>query len=55
MQAGAIDKSVRGKKIIRELCYKREEREREIYGREETKINYSEGVRTEKVKEREKK
>ena len=37
------------KKIIRELHYKGEERERE------TKINYSEDVRREKAKGREKK
>ena len=56
MQVGVIDRSVKGKKyIIRELCYKGEEREREIYGRGETKINYNEGVRREKVKGREKK
>ena len=56
MQVGAIDKSVRGKNIIKELCYKGErererEREREIYGRGETRINDSEGVRREKVRE----
>ena len=45
------------KKIIRELCYKGEEREREreIYGKGETKINDKEDVRREKVKGREKK
>ena len=51
--------------IIRELCYKGEEREREgerererereIYGRGETIINDSKGVRREKAKGREKK
>ena len=52
---------MRGKNIIRELCYKggerekEREREREIYGRGETRINDSEGVRREKVKRREKK
>ena len=48
---------MRGKNIIRELCYKggerekEREREREIYGRGETRINDSEGVRREKVRE----
>ena len=54
------------KNLIRELCYrgeekhgeKREERERErerSMGRGETKVSDSEGVRREKVKRREKK
>ena len=58
-----------GKNQIKELCYKgkekheekREERqigrerEREIYERGETKVSNNEGVKREKVKEREKK
>ena len=61
LQVRAIDRSVSGKKIIKELCYKGEERERErerereIYGRGETRINYREDVRREKIKGRDKK
>ena len=44
-----------GKKKIKELCYKGEEREREIYGRGDTKINDREDVKREKVKGKEKK
>ena len=54
---------MRGKNLIRELCYKEEEkhgeeREREkerSMGRRETRVCDSEGVRREKVKGREKK
>ena len=46
------------KNLVRELCYKGEEkhgeREREIYGRGETRVSDSEGVKKEKEKGREK-
>ena len=50
---------MRGKKnLIRELCYKGEEkhgeRERDIYGRGEARVSDSEGVRKEKEKGKEK-
>ena len=62
MQVGAIDQLVRGgKNLIKELCYREEEKheekrdERQIerewsMGRGETIVSDSEGVRTEKRK-----